>query len=289
MNKQRGSGGLPFWPFNRRGPVVGVVRLAGVISTSGPLRRGGLSLSGLADTLEKAFKLKRLGAVALAINSPGGSPVQSALIAKRIRDLAGEHDVPVVAFVEDVAASGGYWLALAADEIFVQPASIVGSIGVITAGFGFPELLERWGVERRVHASGERKGMLDPFKAENQDDIDRLKAIQADIHETFKHIVRTRRGKRLKGGEGDLFSGEFWTGQKAIDLGLADGIGDIRSVMRDRFGERVRLRLIGRRQSWLARKLGGAASLPEMGGFADWPAQALASIEDRLAWHRFGL
>ncbi len=269
-------------------PVVGVVRLTGVIGQMGGLRRG-LTLAGLAGALERAFKLRHLSAVALAINSPGGSPVQSALIATRIRALAEEKEIPVFAFAEDVAASGGYWLACAADEIFAHEASIIGSIGVVSGGFGFHELLRRLGVERRLHTAGTRKAMLDPFQREQHEDVEHLRALQDDIHEAFKRLVRERRGDRLKAAEEDLFSGAFWTGRHAVETGLIDGLGDLRTVMRERFGERVNLRLVGGDRTWLRRRLRFASSgeggpLPE-----DWASQAVSAIEERLFWGRYGL
>ncbi len=278
---------LPLRRFKEPPPVVNVLRLAGVIGGTGRFRRG-LSLASQAQLIDRAFKPSHLSAVALAINSPGGSPVQSALIGARIRALAEEKEVPVIAFTEDVAASGGYWLACAADEIFAHDSSIIGSIGVITAGFGFPELLSRIGVERRVYTAGERKSMLDPFRAEQPDDIERLKSIQAGIHDDFKTYVRARRGARLKGEEDMLFSGEFWTGRQALELGLIDGLGDLRQVMRARFGERVRLRVIDgpRRLRWPfgfnARGLGA----PDLSA----SAQALVeAVEERALWSRYGL
>jgi signal peptide peptidase SppA len=266
-------------------PVVGVLRLSGVIGPAGPARRG-LTLTSLAGAIERAFRLPRLKAVVLVINSPGGSAVQSGLIQRRIRSLAEEHELPVIAFAEDVAASGGYWLACAADEIFADESSIVGSIGVIHAGFGFPDLLRRIGVERRVHAAGERKAMLDPFGPEDADDVERLEAIQRDVHDAFKALVRARRGKRLKAPEETLFSGEFWSGRQALQMGLIDGIGDLRTVMRERFGDRVQLRLVNPERGWLARRLrqGPAPAEP-----SDWMAEALAFIDERLIWSRYGL
>ena len=279
---------LPFRRYRDPAPVVGVVRLNGVIGRMGPLQRG-LTLASVAGPLERAFKMPEVKAVALALNSPGGSPVQSALIARRIRTLAEEHDVPVVAFAEDVAASGGYWLATAADEIFADASSIIGSIGVISAGFGFSELMKRVGVERRLHATGEGKGAMDPFQRERAEDVEHLKEIQADIHEAFCAQVRERRGDRLKGAEEDVFGGRFWTGTRALEKGLIDGIGDLRTVMRDRYGERVQLRLIGDGRPWWRRRLrlpsiGSAAPSP-----ADWAAGAIAAVEERLTWNRFGL
>ncbi len=265
-------------------PLVSVVRLSGIIAEG---RGGGfqrnLSLAGLAGTLEKAFKSKHLAAVALAINSPGGSPVQSSLIAGRIRQLADEKKVPVFAFVEDVAASGGYWLATAADEIFVDGASIVGSIGVVSAGFGFTQLIEKLGIERRVHAQGARKAMLDPFRPERDEDIERLLALQVELHDGFKAEVRRRRGDKLKGDDATLFEGDIWTGRQAVALGLVDGIGDLRSVLRGRFGDKVKLSVVGAQESWLKRRFGLASSS------GAWVQDALGVIEERLHWARYGL
>ena len=283
------------WP---RRPVVSVVRLAGVIGMAGPLRSG-LTLHHVAPVLERAFQISRLAEVALVINSPGGSPVQSALIARRIRALADEKKVPVLAFVEDVAASGGYWLACAADEIYADENSIVGSIGVISAGFGFQDLIARHGIERRVHTAGERKVLLDPFQPEDPGDLERLKAIQVEIHESFKEMVRSRRGSRLKlepdGGERALFSGEFWTGRRGLALGLVDGIDDVYSRLRARFGAKVRLRPVSESQGWLVRHVGrAAAGFGGDGGEVGVRAAAtaggiLAAVEERLWWARLGL
>jgi signal peptide peptidase SppA len=285
-------------PFRRnRPPVVSVIRLDGIIGPSGALRPA-VNLAALAPLIERAFAPKRQKAVALLINSPGGSPVQSALVASRIRQLADEKKVPVFAFTEDVAASGGYWLACAADEIFAAESSIVGSIGVISAGFGFQDLISRYGVERRVHTSGTRKAMLDPFQPEDPEDIVRLKAIQAEIHEAFKEHVRSRRAGRLKAPETELFTGEFWTGRRALDLGLIDGIGDLRSVMRGRFGEKVRLRVVHAERGWLRGRLrleegdalGRGMTADAVGGAAGAAVRAaLGALEERAIWGRFGL
>jgi signal peptide peptidase SppA len=276
---------LPVRRFKEPPPVVAVLRLSGVIGGIGPVRRG-LSLASQAHLIERAFKLPRLKAVALTINSPGGSPVQSALIAGRIRALAEEKNIPVVAFAEDVAASGGYWLACAADEIFAHESSIVGSIGVISAGFGFPALLERLGVERRVHTAGARKTMLDPFRSEDPKDVARLQTIQTDVHESFQDYVRQRRGERLTGEEADLFSGEFWTGRRALELGLVDALGDLRQVMRERYGEKVRLRLIdGARPRWRPR-LSVEVPAPDLAASA---AALVGAVEERALWARYGL
>lgn len=275
---------IPLKRFRNPPPVVAVLRLAGMIGGGGRLRPG-LNMSTMAGPIEAAFKLKHLKAVALAINSPGGSPVQSSLIARRIRALAEEKEVPVIAFVEDVAASGGYWLACAADEIYVDEASIIGSIGVVSGGFGFDEWIREHRISRRVYTAGARKGMLDPFRAEDAEDVARLQRVLDEIHETFKDHVRSRRGERLKGDENTLFSGEFWTGREGIALGLADGTGEIRSVLRARYGDDVRLRRVGVRQSRLKRLLGiGPVTDPRA-----WTDAVVDAIEERTAWRRFGL
>lgn len=279
---------LPIKRLRNPPPVVAVVPLNGIIGAIGPFRRG-LALSSLAGTLERAFKLDDVKAVALAINSPGGSPVQSALIARRIRALAAEHKVPVFAFAEDVAASGGYWLATAADEIFADEASIIGSIGVISAGFGFPELLSRWGIERRVYTAGAHKNGLDPFLPERPEEVEHLKRLQDDVHEAFRRQVRERRAGRLKAAEEDLFNGRFWSGHAALALGLIDGIGDLRTTMRGRFGDKVRLRLISDGRRWWQRRL----RVPGVHGATQHP-QALVdatigAIEERAWWSRYGL
>ncbi len=282
--------------LRRPQPEVAVLRMTGVIGGFGPLRSG-MSLASLEPLIERAFAQPRLKAVALVINSPGGSPAQSALIAKRVRDLAQEKDVPVLAFCEDVAASGGYWLACAADEIFVQPTSIVGSIGVITSGFGFPELMDKIGVERRVYTAGEHKSTLDPFRPENPEDVARLKELQLELHDVFKEMVRDRRGQRLKAEDDLLFSGEFWAGGKSVELGLADSLGELRQVLRDRFGKRVRLRRI-QGPKRLLRRLGLGRGRSEAGlgvwggGFPapeDWAAGLMSAAEERALWSRFGL
>lgn len=269
-------------------PVVGVLRFTGVIGQVGPLRSG-LSLTRVAAALDRAFTLPRLKAVALAVNSPGGSPVQSALIARRIRQLAVEKEVPVVAFAEDVAASGGYWLACAADEIYADANSVIGSIGVIASSFGFTEMMAKLGIERRVYTAGERKSLLDPFRPENPEDVERLKALQAEIHGNFQAWVRERRGGRLKGSADELFSGEFWSGGRALELGLIDGLDDLRSAMRRRFGDEVRLRVIGGEPAWWRRRLplrGGEtfSVLP-----ATWADDLLGAVEARAFWNRYGL
>jgi signal peptide peptidase SppA len=270
----------------RRGPIVPVVRLTGVIAAGGMLGQRGLSVETAAPLLAKAFKTRGAKAVALSINSPGGSPVQSALIAQRIRLLATENSLPVIAFVEDVAASGGYWLACAADEIVADGASVVGSIGVVSSGFGFHELIARYGIERRVHTSGENKSMLDPFQPEKAEDVERLKQLQSEIHEGFKDWVRERRGTRLKGGDSLLFTGEFWTGKRGLELGLVDSLGELRATLQQRYGEKVRLPVITARRGLLSRLRFGSQS---GGGFDTIGPSTLAAIEERAHWQRFGL
>ncbi len=266
----------------RRGPVVPVVRLSGVIASGGLLGVRGLSIEGVAPLLARAFAQRGAKAVALAINSPGGSPVQSALIAQRIRLLAAERKLPVIAFVEDVAASGGYWLACAADEIVADGASIVGSIGVVSAGFGFQGLIDKLGIERRVHTSGENKSMLDPFRDEKPEDVERLLRLQAEIHGGFKDWVRERRGAKLNGDDSLLFSGEFWTARRGLELGLVDSLGELRSVLQARYGAKVHLPVIATRRRLLSR-FGLGSGIDSIG-----PAM-LAALEERAHWQRFGL
>ena len=277
---------IAFWRRRKDAPLVSVLRLSGIVGRVGPVRGGGVTLAGMERAIDRAFAPKRLAAVALAVNSPGGSPVQSALIARRIRARAEERDVPVLAFAEDVAASGGYWLACAADEIFADENSIVGSIGVIAAGFGFVDLLARHGVERRVHTAGSRKGMLDPFRPEDPAEVERLLAVQRDMHESFISHVRQRRGRRLKGDDDVLFSGEFWSGRQAIALGLVDGLGDLRGILRERFGARVRIRPVAVRRG-LRRRLGlGSAGGIDAGTLG---AELLAALDEWAMWKRYGL
>ena len=281
---------LPIERFRNPPPLVAVVRLTGIIAPGiGPFRRG-LSMAGLASILQRAFEMDDAKAVAIVVNSPGGSPVQSALIAKRIRALSAEKKKPVFAFAEDVAASGGYWLLSAGDEIWADESSIVGSIGVVVAGFGFPEALRRLGIERRVYTAGEHKAALDPFQPERPEEVEHLKRLQVDVHDAFCRQVRERRQGKLKGAEEELFSGRFWAGRAALDLGLIDGLGDVRSVMREKYGEKVRLRVVGERGSWLRRRLGlpdtRAAAAP---GLDDLPERLIAAGEERLMWSRYGL
>ena len=268
-------------------PVVPVVRLSGIIGVSTPLRPG-LMLSTVARSLERAFSVRNARAVALLINSPGGSPAQSHLIHRRIRDLAAEKKLPVLAFIEDVGASGGYMLACAADEIICDTYSMVGSIGVVGGTFGFTGLMEKLGVERRLYTAGERKVMLDPFLPEKPEDVKRYKAIQKDIHEHFIALVKARRGAKLTGADKVLFSGEFWTADKAIELGVADALGDLRSTLRQRYGDKVRTPLITAERSLFGRKVPGVmlADLTNRPGFTD---ELVSTLEARAIWGRFGL
>lgn len=274
----------------KRRPVISVLRLHGPIGGPGRFTRG-LSDASLADSIERAFKPKRLAAVALSINSPGGSPSQSAMIAARIRRLAEEREVPVYAFCEDAAASGGYWLATAADRIYADENSIVGSIGVISASFGFTGLIEKLGVERRMHTAGERKSLGDPFAPEREEDVARIKRLQGVIHDQFKAQVRGRRGERLKLDEADLFTGEIWTGAEALETGLVDGIGHLVPVMKAEFGDEARLAVVATRRSFLKRMgdPGHASRAPgaDMGGA--FAAGLVASAEERALWARLGL
>jgi signal peptide peptidase SppA len=280
----------PLLPKRLRGGdvVVPVVRLSGAIGLSTPLRPG-LTLASVARPLEKAFTTRRAGAVALLINSPGGSPVQSHLIYLRIRQLAAEHKLPVLVFAEDVAASGGYMIACAADEIICDVSTIIGSIGVIGGSFGFAGLLEKLGIERRLYTSGERKAMLDPFLPEKPDDVERLKSVQREIHEDFIALVKQSRGGRLTGPENDLFSGEFWTGRKAVTLGVADSIGDLRTVLRQRFGEDVQMPLIGPERSLFGRTRPGIGLRERLFGEASFADEMISALEERALWSRYGL
>jgi serine protease SohB len=269
-------------------PVVPVVRLSGVIGMGTPLRPG-LMLATAARSLERAFATRNARAVALVINSPGGSPTQSHLILRRIRQLAEQKKIPVLAFIEDVGASGGYMIACAADEIICDQYSIVGSIGVVGGSFGFPKLMEKLGVERRIYTSGERKVMLDPFEPEKPEDVKRIKAIQKDIHGHFIALVKERRGDKLKGPDKTLFSGEFWTADGAIELGLADSIGDLRSILRARFGDKVRMPLISADRSLFGRKVAGVSIADALGRQAGFADELLSTLEARALWSRFGL
>ncbi len=279
--------------FKKSKPIVPVVRLQGVIAASGNAFNPALSLAGVASQLEKAFSVKEAPAVALAINSPGGSPVQSRLIYKRIRDLANQHKKPVFAFTEDAAASGGFMIACAGDEIIADPSSIVGSIGVISAGFGFTEAIKKLGVERRVYPAGQNKSTLDPFKPENKKDIERIKNLQLEIHSVFRELVKESRGGKLADDK-DLFTGEFWAGEQAKQLGLVDHIGDMRSFLRSKFGEKTELLLISPQRGLFGRRqtagVGLGAISFEAGELSHHLVDAaLGKLDERAYWARLGL
>lgn len=271
-----------------------VLRFTGPIGAVTPFRAG-LNLTTVAGQIHRAFSMKGAKAVAIQINSPGGAAVQSTLIYKRIRDLADEKGLPVYVFAEDVAASGGYLIALAGDEIYADSSSIIGSIGVVASGFGFDKALKRLGISRRVYTAGENKASLDPFQPEKPDEVARLKELQADVHEAFVDLVKERRGKRIKKAGDELFTGEFWSGKKAVELGLIDGISDLRSKMRELVGKNVRLKVVTPKKGLFGRKLRGLfASGPDdmagteftAPGFAD---DLICAIEARALWSRFGL
>ena len=269
--------GLIGWltkPFRRSGPVIPVVRLHGVIAAES--RPGRLNIETVAPLLDRAFRMGG-DTVALIVNSPGGSPVQSRLIAKRIRDLAAEHEKHVLVFVEDAAASGGYFIATAGDEIIADPSAIVGSIGVIYAGFGFHKALEKLGVDRRVHTSGKNKSTLDPFLPEKAEDVERIKQLETDIHTVFVDWVKARRGGKFTAPDDQLFTGEFWSGVRGLELGLVDALGDLHETLHQRFGDRMRTKLIAPKR--------GLFQLPPIG----IAASVAAAIEDRALWSRFGL
>lgn len=271
--------------------VVPVVRLSGVIGAVTPLRPG-MSLAGIARVLERAFSYRNAKAVALVINSPGGSPVQSRQIYLRIKQLAAEKKLPVLVFVEDVAASGGYMIACAGDEIICDPSSILGSIGVVGGSFGFQEAIKRLGIERRLYTAGAHKAMLDPFLPENPDDVAKLKALQREIHQIFISLVKESRGARLKGNDDTLFTGEYWAGESSIALGLADSIGDLRSTLRARYGEKVLTPVIaqpsGLLSGLLGRKSPGAGQLSAMESMAGLPDDLISALETRAIWAKFG-
>jgi serine protease SohB len=275
--------------FRKEGITIPVVKLHGAIMSGGSQFRPALNLASVSSSLEKAFGMKGSPAVVLSINSPGGSPVQSRMIFARIRQLAAEKNKTVLVFVEDVAASGGYMLALAGDEIIVDPTSIVGSIGVVSGGFGFPELLKKIGVERRVYTAGSNKAILDPFQPEKEGDIEYLKSLQLEIHKVFIDMVKERRGAKLKDDD-TLFSGLFWTGTRGLELGLVDGLGDMRETVKKRYGDKTKLELISPTRGFFGRRQSGIA-LSGMG--SDIGASAVAGLadlaEEKALWGRFGL
>ncbi len=277
------------WPFTS-GPVVPVLRFTGPIGMATPLRQG-LSLASVAGAIERAFKLSRLPSVAVIINSPGGSPVQSSLIFKRLRQMAEKHDKKVYVFCDDVAASGGYYLAIAGDEIYADACSIVGSIGAISGGFGFVEAIEKLGIERRIYTSGAAKSQLDPFKQEKPEDVERLTQILEDIHDTFIGVVKERRGAKIQAPDSEVFSGAFWSAPRAMELGLIDGIADLRTKMQELHGDKVRLRVVPLSRGGLLNMLRrsnmeGAGLIGSGPGLAD---EILSAAEARALWSRYGL
>ena len=262
----------------RKSQYVSCIPLNGIIAPNMG-RRKGLNLHELDKVIEQAFSVKNLKAVVLQINSPGGSPVQSEMISKRIRDLSEKKNVPVLAFVEDVAASGGYWLACAADEIFASKASIIGSIGVVSSGFGFDKAIEKIGIDRRLYTSGENKAILDPFLPENKDDVKRLKAIQKELHNQFISFVKSRRGSKITNKDKDLFTGAFWSGEKSLDLGLIDAFGEMKFILKERFGEDIKIREFAPKKKFF-----GFGSL--LSGALDI---LIYKVEERISFKRFGL
>ena len=278
--------------YRKSKPVIPVVRLRGIIEASGSPLQPVLSLAAVSPALERAFSVKQAPAVAISINSPGGSPVQSRLIFKRIRDLAAEKEKPVLMFTEDVAASGGYMIAAAGDEIIADPSSIIGSIGVISAGFGFVDAIKKLGIERRIYTAGQNKSTLDPFEPEKEEEIERLKALQLEVHQVFIDLVKERRGDRLA-DDPDLFTGRFWAGQSAKELGLVDHIGDMRAFIKDRFGDKAQLRLVTMPRGLFGRRRQPGVS--QLGAFdasaltASAAAGLLSALEERALWNRYGL
>lgn len=270
-------------PLMEGKPKVVAIRMAGVIADAAMVRRAGISHAKYSKILDKAFSSPNVKAVALIINSPGGAPAQCSLIGAQIRKLSEEKEIPVYAFVEDVAASGGYWLACAAGEIYAQETSIVGSIGVISSGFGLEDFIKRYDVKRRVYTSGKDKSFLDPFKPEKPEDVARLRDLQENMHESFKSWVRERRDGKLNGSESDLMEGAFWTGDDALRLGLIDGIGSCRAVMKEKFGDDIKIVDVAPEKKWQIPFLPGAEIKSDM------IADTMAYAEDRAAWGRFGL
>ena len=262
----------------RKSQNVSVIPLNGIIAPNMG-RRKGLNLNEIDKNIEDAFSAKNLKAVALQINSPGGSPVQSEMISKRIRSLSEKKSIPVIAFVEDVAASGGYWLACSADEIFASKASIIGSIGVVSSGFGFDKAIQKLGVERRLYTSGDNKAILDPFLPENKDDVKRLKGIQKELHNQFISFVKSRRGSKIKNENKEIFTGAFWSGEKSLELGLIDSFGEMKAVLKDRFGENLKIKEFAPKK-----KLFGFGSL--LSGALD---MLINKVEERSAFKKFGL
>jgi serine protease SohB len=281
---------IPLKRFRERTPIVPIVRIEGTImpGSGSVLRQSPVNLEALEPVLERAFAVRGACAVALVINSPGGSPVQSSLIGRRIRDLAKEHELPVIAFVEDVAASGGYWIASAADEIIADACSIVGSIGVISGGFGFQGAIDKLGVERRLYTKGSHKGMLDAFLPVNPEHLVHLNGVMEGLYQAFVAYIRARRADKLNGDDATLFSGAFWTAEQALSLGLVDSLGELRSTLRARFGDKVVLQPVDRRRGLLSRL--GIGSSAAQGQLAEGlVGAALQALENRLNWSRYGL
>ena len=266
--------------FFSKNVQIPVIRLSGIIAAQSGIASSSLSINNLEKLIEKLFSDKKSPAVALIINSPGGSPTQSSLIAEKIINLAKEKNKKVFAFVEDVAASGGYWLACSADEIYLDLNSIVGSIGVISPGFGFVDLIKKMGIERRVYTSGKSKSFLDPFKEEKKEDIDRLKNIQEQIHENFIDYVKKRRGAKLSSSnEDEVFSGLFWVGKKGVELGLADGVGSINEVIKEKFGKKAKIKIIDQKKSFLQKRLSSSINSDDI----------FNRLEEMIMWSRYGL
>ncbi len=265
--------------FLKKKKIVPHIKLSGIIGNVGKFKQG-LDFSGQEDIISKAFSVKKSPCVAITINSPGGSPVQSHLIHDFIKQQAKKNKKKVIVFAEDVAASGGYLIACAGDEIFANSSSIIGSIGVIYSSFGFTELIKKIGVERRIHTAGKNKSTLDPFQEEKKEDIERLKSIQLDLHKNFIDVVEKSRGSKLKKSEIELFSGEFWSGTKAMDLGLIDGIGDVNQILREKFGEDIVIKKFEKTKSWLSRKL--SSSTHHVDQFAN-------ILEEKSVWQKYGL
>ena len=259
--------------------IVCHIRLTGVIGNAGKFKQG-IDFSGQEEIINKAFSIKKAQCVAITINSPGGSPVQSHLIYNFIRNKAKKNNKKVLVFAEDVAASGGYLIACAGDEIYANASSIIGSIGVIYSSFGFTELIKKIGVQRRVHTAGKNKSTLDPFLEEKQEDIERLKNIQLDLHKEFIQVVEKSRGSKLKKSETELFSGEFWSGSKAKDLGLIDGTGDLDQILKEKFGENVIIKKFEKSKGWLSKKLSSSNENID---------QLVNILDEKSIWQRYGL
>jgi len=270
--------------FNNSKEVIAVLRLNGVIGKVSTVQSG-LTLESLNELIEKAFKIKKLTALCLIINSPGGSPAQSELIAKRIRELAKENKIKIYSFIEDMAASGGYWLACSGDQIYALRSSVIGSIGVVSSGFGFHEAINKLGIERRVYTEGKNKAVLDPFKPINKDDLKIIKNLQKQVYEHFVDYIKTRRVGKLTQQDDILFNGEFWAGQTALDYGLIDGIGDMYGVMKEKFGDNIKFQYLCAKQPWLKKKLGMASKI-----LTDNLADSLIStVENKIINDKFDI